>query len=154
MQKIRLILKNSGKVPRYAFQYGDFVLDNIDVMTVDKIVNNLYVAKFSGIDQITAKFRKNVASLIAIHLANIRILSIKFDTFSSKCKIAKIKPLFKKEIKTEAKNYRPIFLLLLLSKLIENSIHNQTHGLSSMNCCTFINKALEQISLQIHVCLG
>ena len=37
-------------------------------------------------------------------------MSIKPDTFLSKCKIAKIKPLFEKGIKTEAKIYRPISL--------------------------------------------
>ena len=39
-------------------------------------------------------------------------------------KIAKVKPLFKKSI--EAKNYRPISLLPLISKVIEKSIHDQT----------------------------
>ena len=37
----------------------------------------------------------------------------------------KIKPLFKKRIKTEDKNHRPISLLPLISKVIEKSIHNQ-----------------------------
>ena len=37
-----------------------------------------------------------------------------------------MKPLFKKGIKTEAKNYRPISLLSLISKAIEKSILDQT----------------------------
>ena len=41
-------------------------------------------------------------------------------------KIAKVKPLFKKGIDTEAKNYRPISLLPLISKVTEKSIHDQT----------------------------
>ena len=53
-------------------------------------------------------------------------MSIKLDTFPSKCKTAKIKPLFKKGIKTEAKNYRLISLLPLISKVTEKSIHDQT----------------------------
>ena len=53
-------------------------------------------------------------------------MSIKLDTFPSKCKIAKIKPFFKKGIKTGAKNYRPISLLPLIAKVIEKSIHDQT----------------------------
>ena len=50
---------------------------------------------------------------------------MRLDTFPSQCKIAKIKPLFKKGIKTETKNYRPISLLPLISKVIEKSIHDQ-----------------------------
>ena len=42
---------------------------------------------------------------MAIRLDNIINLSIKLDTFPSQCKTAKIKPLFKKGIKTEAKKY-------------------------------------------------
>ena len=34
--------------------------------------------------------------------------------------------MFKKGIKTKAKNYRPISLLLLILKVIEKSIHQQT----------------------------
>ena len=46
----------------------------------------------------------------------------------SKYKIVKIKPFFRKGIKTEAKNYTPISLLTLISKVIENSTNNQAQG--------------------------
>ena len=69
----------------------DFVQHNVDVTTVDEIFKNLDVTKALGID-------------IAIYFANIINLSIKLDTFLSKCKIGKIKPLFNKGIKTEVKN--------------------------------------------------
>ena len=64
-----------------------FVLHNIEITTVDKILKNLDVSKASGADQISAKFLKDGAPVIAIHLANIN-LSIKLDTFPSKCKIS------------------------------------------------------------------
>ena len=99
---------------------------NVDVTSVEKILKNLDVAKASRIDQISAKFFKDCAQVIAIHLANIINLVIKLDIFPSQWKIAKIKPLFEKGIKTEAKNYRPISLLPLISKVIEKSIHDQT----------------------------
>ena len=40
--------------------------------------------------------------------------------------LAKLKPLYKKEAKTKPKNYRPISLLPLISKIIERIIHDQT----------------------------
>ena len=80
-------------------------------------------------------------------------MSIKLDTFLSKCKIAKIKPLFKKGINTEAKSYRPISLLPLIAKVIEKSIHDQTQDYPQ-RLLYIISQALEQIIPQIHVCLG
>ena len=52
-------------------------------------------------------------------------LSLAKSVLSRSCKIAKLKPLFKKGSLTEPKNYRPIFLLPWLSKLIERVIHRQ-----------------------------
>ena len=97
------------------------------------IYKNLDVAKASGIDQIYAKFLKDGAPVIAIYLSNIINVSIKLDTFPSKCKIAKIKSLFKKGIKTEAKSCRPISRLPLIPKVIKISIHDQTQDYLQRN---------------------
>ena len=98
---------------------------------------------------------KGPAPVIAIHLANIISLSIKLDTFPSQCKIAKIKPLSKKGIKTEVKNYRPIFLLPLLSKVTENQFTIKSKiTFKEINCCIVTNQVLEQIIPQIHVSLN
>ena len=64
-------------------------------------------------------------------------MSIKLDTFPSQCKIAKIKPLFKKEIKTEAKNYKPISLLPLISKVTEKSTHDQDYLQGNELLCSY-----------------
>ena len=54
------------------------------------------------------------------------VIYLKQSTFPSDCKTAKLKLLFKKGSKTEAKNYRPISLLPIISKIIERVIHDQT----------------------------
>ena len=61
----------------------------------------------------------------ALPLRNIINLSIKLSIFPEECKIAKLKPIFKKGARTDPKNYRPISLLPLVSKIIEKSIHFQ-----------------------------
>lgn len=66
------------------------------------------------------------ALVIANHLAKIINLSIELDIFPSKCKIVKIKPLFRKEIKTKAKHFRTNFLLAFMSKVSEKLIPDQT----------------------------
>ena len=43
----------------------------------------------------------------------------------SDCTIGKLKPLFKKGLKTDPKTYRPISLLPLVSKIIYKIIHDQ-----------------------------
>ena len=54
------------------------------------------------------------------------------------CKLAKLKPLYKKGSLTESCNYRPISLLTLLSKVIEKVIHDQTSTfLNSKNLYTY-----------------
>ena len=53
-------------------------------------------------------------------------LSISSGRFPDACKIAKLKPLFKKGSKTDPKNYRPISLLPLMSKVLERIVHEQT----------------------------
>ena len=53
-------------------------------------------------------------------------LSIKFSQFPKDCKVAKLKPLYKKDTKTDPKNFRPISLLPIVSKIIRKVIHFQT----------------------------
>ena len=77
-------------------KYEDFVLHNVDITSVEKILKNLNVGTVSGINQISTRFLKDGAPVIAIYVANIIDMSIKLDTILSQCKIARIKPLFKK----------------------------------------------------------
>ena len=46
--------------------------------------------------------------------------------FPEACKIAKLNPLFKKGSRTDPKNYHPISLLPLMSKVLKRVIHEQT----------------------------
>ena len=56
-------------------------------------------------------------------------LYIKFSHFPKDCKVAKLKPLYRKGTKTDPKNFRPISPLPIVSKIIEKVMHEQT-----MNC--------------------
>ena len=55
------------------------------------------------------------------------------SSFPDECKVDKLKPLYKKETRTKPKNYRPISLLPLISKIIEKIIHNQTQSFLDEN---------------------
>ena len=54
-------------------------------------------------------------------------MSIKLGTFPLKCKKAKIKLSLIRRIKTEAKNYRLITSLPVISNVIEKRIYDQAY---------------------------
>ena len=93
---------------------------------IAKLLTSIDSTKAVGIDNISGLFLKDGASCISQPLSQIFNLSIKLSKFPSLCKATKIKPLFKKCSKTEPKNYRPISLLPLISKIFEKVVHDQT----------------------------
>ena len=101
--------------------------------TILKLLKQLNPAKSAGIDNLTGKFLKEGAPVLASPITDLVNLSISLSLFPDDCKIAKLKPLYKKEAKTKPKNYRPISLLPLLLKIIERIIHNQTQEFLDKN---------------------
>ena len=63
--------------------------------------------------------------LLTMPITQLFNLSIKFSHFPKDCKVAKLKPLDKKGPKTDPKNFRPISLLPIVSKIIEKVLHDQ-----------------------------
>ena len=91
-----------------------------------KILEKTNISKAAGIDTLGGRFLKDGIPILALPITQLCNLSILLSVFPEKCKTAKLKPLFKKGSSTEPKNYRPISLLPLISKLIEKVIHDQT----------------------------
>ena len=82
--------------------------------------------KATGTDNLSGRFLKDGSKVLATPTVQICNLSIKLSTVSDECKITKLKILYKKGKKTNPKNYRPISLLPVISKILEKVIHNQT----------------------------
>ena len=61
----------------------------------------------SKINNLTGKFLKEGATVLASSITDLVNPSISLSSFPDDCKIAKLKPLNKKEAKTKPKNYRP-----------------------------------------------
>ena len=95
-------------------------------------LKDLNTSKADGIDSLSGKFLKDGA-ILARPISQLFNLSIKLSLFPRSCKIAKVKPLFKKSSKTDPQNYPPISLLPILSKFIEKIIHYQTQEFLSKN---------------------
>ena len=94
--------------------------------SIIKLLKCMDINKAAGIDNLSGRFLKDGAQILASPIAQLCNLSISLASFPNDCKIAKLKPLFKKGSKTDPKNYRPISLLPLVSKVIEKVIHDQT----------------------------
>ena len=61
-----------------------------------KLLKNFEVTKPAGIDQISGKFLKDGAGILAKPISELCNLSMTLGSFPDACKIAKVKPLFKK----------------------------------------------------------
>ena len=86
-------------------------LCNAILETTKNVLAWLDSSKAPGLDGISSKFLKDGAEVLALLLCNLVNLSIKQSSFPGQCKIAILKPLFKKSSKSDPKNYRPISLL-------------------------------------------
>ena len=107
-------------------EQNNFVFKPTNIKVILKLLEDINSTKAAGIDNLAGKFLKDGASILAVPISDLCDLSIATSIFPERCKIAKLKPLYKKGPKTEPKNYRPISLLPLISKIIEKVIHNQT----------------------------
>ena len=92
---------------------------------VHEIIINLKNSKTCSVDDIDTYMIKMIAHEIVPAITHIINLSIQQATFPSLYKIAKVIPLFKKGDPLEAKNYRPVAILCIVSKIIERAIFLQ-----------------------------
>ena len=102
-------------------------------MSILKILKEFKTNKATGMHNLVGRFLKDGSDILCTPIAKICNLSIKLASFPDKCKVAKIKPLHKKGLKTDPKNFRPISLLPLISKIIERIIHDQAMNFLSDN---------------------
>ena len=82
-----------------------FSFEPVAHTSVLKLLQQLNPHKSAGIDNLTGKFLKEGAPVLASPITNLINLSITLSSFPDDCKIAKLKPLYKKEAKTKPKNY-------------------------------------------------
>ena len=91
--------------------------------TILTILKNAKVSKAAGLDNLSGRFLKDGAEVLAKFITDICNLSITSGKFPDSCKLIKLKPIYKKGSLTEASNCRFISLLPLISKVIEKVIH-------------------------------
>ena len=78
-----------------------------------------------GHDNISSTVLKYISNEISECITLIVNQSIKTGIYPDKLKVAKVVPIFKKEDKLQLKNYRPISVLPVISKIFENVMLTQ-----------------------------
>ena len=96
-------------------------------------MENIGISKASGIDKLPGRFLKDGAKILSKPIRETCDLSISDRIFPNACKVAKLKPIFKKVKKVDPSNYRSISLLSLIPKIIEKVVHDQTNKFPSAN---------------------
>ena len=104
---------------------NSFMLTSITEQFVNTELSNLNISKSTGYDGIPAKFLKDASSEIKGVVTYLINLSLIANKFPDEMKHAKVKPLYKKNKKTEVENYRPVSILCILSKILERAVYKQ-----------------------------
>ena len=92
---------------------------------VANCLTNLDVSKASGPDGIPEHLLKECSNQIAPQLCCLFNLSLSSSWIPSEWKSADVTPVHKKESKKPAENYRPISLLLIVSKVLERCVYQR-----------------------------
>ena len=92
---------------------------------VQKIIKSMKSSKSCGLDNIDAYVIKLACEELTPAITHIINLSIELQKFPSGWKCSKVIPLHKKNEVTEPKNYRPVSLLAITSKILERAIFQQ-----------------------------
>ena len=139
------IAKIRGELPR---QTGDpldtlqnimkdktavFSMKSVHPDTVKKVILSLKNSKSCGVDNIDTFIIKLMVNEILPAVTHIVNLSIQQSAFPSLYKIAKIIPLLKKDDPLVPKNYRPVAILCILSKVIERVVFMQVVEYMNIN---------------------
>jgi hypothetical protein len=94
----------------------DFVIEQLKTLSS---------SKSTGLDGLSARFLKLSADVVAESITKILNLSLQTGIYPKQFKLAKVTPIFKKGLKHDVNNYRPISILPIMSKIIERHVSNQ-----------------------------
>ena len=93
---------------------------------VKKVITNLDSSKASGPDCIPVVVLKNCEPKLSYILAELFNMCLKETCFPDCWKVSSVVPVFKKVgQKSTAKNYRPVSLLSVVSKVFEKLVNNR-----------------------------
>ena len=115
-------------ISRSKSENANFKIPNMTIEFVLKQLRAMPAAKATGLDGISCKVLKLSAEIIAPHIVNICNTSIETAQFPRSWKKARVVPLYKSGDSNDVTNYRPIYVLPVLSKLLERHVYNHFYA--------------------------
>ena len=102
-----------------------FAIKPVHPDEISKIISALKSTQSCGVDNVDSRVIKLVQQELVPVITHVVNLSIKYRSFPHQWKLAKIIPLHKKNELIYPKNYRPVSLLPVFSKILERAIFCQ-----------------------------
>ena len=115
---IKMIKENIKDENKFSFQ--DTTKEDLQLQ-----IKNLDTKKAMVENDIPTKILLKTNDIVSNHLSNFFNQSKKQQHYPTMLKIADVTPLHKKDEKTLTKNYRPVSLIPVVSKLYERNMYNQ-----------------------------
>ena len=115
-------------------------LKPVTTSEIDKILTNMIPKTSSGIDEINNKLLKELKDYLLVPLELIFNRSLEQGIFPDRMKTAKVVPLHKGQRKDIANNYRPISLLLTISKILEKLVYKRVYEFLSSTGQLFVSQ--------------
>ena len=131
----------------------DFYLRHVSEEFVFKELSQLNSYKSTGLDEIPARFLKEGASFLKIPVTFLLNMSISENCVPDALKIARIKPLYKKNSNLDVGNYRPVSILSVVSKILEKAIYIQLEAYLVKNNIIFDYQSGFRSSFSTDTCL-
>ena len=100
---------------------------------LDKLIQKLPNKTSSGYDQISNVLLKKISDPILIIMSELCNESLNLGVFPTLMKHAEVVPLFKTGDRKLSTNYRPISLLITISKLLEKLVYKRTYNFLTAN---------------------
>jgi hypothetical protein len=110
-----------------------FKIPAITINGVLEALKSLKTCKSTGTDNISARFLKIAAPVIAPSISKIINMSLEKAVFPTRWKTAEAIPLYKDGERDNVTNYRPISILPVVSKIIERHVHNHLYVYMTAN---------------------
>ena len=109
----------------YTSVHSTFKFKTINNATTLQYLSNLTNSYSCGHDNINNTLLKSISNEISSCNTLIINQSISTGSYPENLKLAKVIPIFRKSDKMEINNYRPISVLPVISKVLENVMHTQ-----------------------------
>lgn len=100
---------------------ASFFLAPVDPIEIEKIISSLCTKKSSGFDGVPCNLIRSLSGYLTPILTYIINVSFSAGLFPCQLKTAYVVPIYKKGCQADMRNYRPISLLSVFSKIIERA---------------------------------